>query len=678
MTRLVFASACVLAIVFGQDRTLAVGQGPGGIDVHHVPISWCAVQGSPAATSPNITQIGSTQADTNTDAVLWRRHERPTDNIYLPQASISFRSAINNAWGTLNFPIIADPDTTQGAPGDIRGDDVNAFGQEYNDALAACETAWTNLGRSGIGVTAINVNLFNDGTGNYIDAAQQNATTAIGWGGCDESVATGNCVVPYEGRIAVIDNQYLYPTVADRTWPPSPNDPTGAFQYSVSDPFDQLVGHELGHALSLNHRSDQTTALMFPQQQDNDGDGQTDNITLATAEVTQARTNAPNVPGVETDPPQSFVPGDFVRTRIPDSLRDAQTDRRYLDLSALKATLNKKNRIVEFGAQLGGVIPGAGRLEAWFFIDTDGRQSGLDPGRIGQLGGPATEFRGADLLVVARVADQRVTGEAWRVERGELIPIRTGLVFDLTRLVMHPHFAAFKGTPPKIGPAQIHDTVIVRLPAAVAGVTLNRFFTSQVVLREPGQAAIDRLDDSREELGRPVILEDPSFPHCFVADEARPGSTVKIRIEGLRPNQGIHGLLGPVEVFKGMTDGSGGGVINFPIPPTTKPGPHLVTIGTDGTALTADCTVLVTDRKPEEDKRPFDARVYSLVKSHEQLLHSQQRLLETLGGVIREVITTRRIDDADAASLAKEYNELVRQQTGLIQRFEKLVDRAAQ
>ena len=46
----------------------AAGAGPGGIDILHVPMSWCIVDGSPAQASPNLA------GDTNTDAIIWRRH----------------------------------------------------------------------------------------------------------------------------------------------------------------------------------------------------------------------------------------------------------------------------------------------------------------------------------------------------------------------------------------------------------------------------------------------------------------------------------------------------------------------------------------------------------------------------------------------------------------------------
>lgn len=138
-----------------------------GQDTLHVPLSWGIVQGSPAQANPNITGLNGV-TDTNTDALIWRRHERPTDNIYVNVTGITFRSAINDSWGTLSFPILADTDTTLGTPGDVNGWNVNVNGVEFNQLITDCDTAWAAMGRAGIGVTAVNVGLFHDDAGNYV------------------------------------------------------------------------------------------------------------------------------------------------------------------------------------------------------------------------------------------------------------------------------------------------------------------------------------------------------------------------------------------------------------------------------------------------------------------------------------------------------------------------------
>ena len=112
---------------------------------------------------------------------------------------------------------------------------------------------------------------------------------------------------------------------------------------------------------------------------------------------------------------------------------------------------------------------------------------------------------------------------------------------------------------------------------------------------------VDRLDD-KEDQGKPFTLEDPSFPHCFPQAPGQPGSKIKVTFDGLTPNSPIHALLGPQNVFNGAADPNGGGTIDLPIPATTTPGFHLVTIGVDKTALTADCTVNVAGCPGDFDK----------------------------------------------------------------------------
>src|SRR5262249_19751259 len=172
---------------------------PGGTNILHVPMSWCILQESPAWTAPAVTDEVTLIADTTTDSVIWRRHERPTDHMYTPLASISLRSAINNAWGTFNFPHFNDPLTDVGTAGDARSDVAADITSLYN----ACQSQYAAAGRGGIGITAINVNRFEDAS-----HAQINQT---GYGGYSSSCTGAICT--YEGYIVVTDNHYLYPTV---------------------------------------------------------------------------------------------------------------------------------------------------------------------------------------------------------------------------------------------------------------------------------------------------------------------------------------------------------------------------------------------------------------------------------------------------------------------------------
>ncbi len=595
-----------------------------GQDSLHVPISWCAIQGSPAQANPNLA------GDTDTDAILWRRHERPTDNIYANPTGITLRSGINNAWGTFNFPIIADPDTTLGTQGDIRGEDVNNFGAEFNQVINACDTAYTNLGRAGIGVTAVNAGLFHDGAGNYVGI--------IGWGGCAEFPA-GTCVAPYDGRVAVIDNRYLLPASPDRTFPPSPADPGGNLQFVTSDPFDQLTGHEVGHSLSLDHRND-NTALMNPGQMDNNGNGETDNIALNNAEVNALRANALNVPGLETDPAGAFSPGRYAVTRKVDKINDIEKGLpAFLDLASVKAFFDKKEGRVGIDLQVMGLLPKEGAPTFYYLVDVDGPERGASKDILAKLNFPQTGFRGADLLARVVVRGRKADGELFRIADGQIIQIRTRVKIELHTLVMYPHFATLS-KPPERRPldraAPVHDIVHIEFEAGPVGITLGGPFRVQALVAKDGLQVVDRFDDDPMEKGVEFVLEDASFPHCSARGQGTPGVELKIDLEGLLPDAPIHGLLGPRLVFKGKSDHKGGGAIDFPIPKDAVGGFHLVTVGVDKTALTADCLIKVSEggRGQAGIVTSFIIGTYDLRDGAESFLH----IINPTGRNLRVVI----------------------------------------
>jgi hypothetical protein len=615
MTRTIGRSPLFVLLLAGTgiSTAYAAGTGQGGRDVLHVPLSWCAVQGSPAASAPNITPEGSATADTSTDAILWRRHERPTDNIYIPQADITFRSAINDAWGTLNFPIIADPDTNAAQQGDVRGEDntVLGTGSEFETVINDCNTAWANLGRGGIGITAVNVNLFHDGNANYCsqDAGGNWTCTPIGWGGCARPVGSNVCSAPFTARIMVADNNYLYPTVPDRTFPPSPANPAGDLAYLWTDPLDQLTGHELGHALGLDHRN-ANDALMRPGQNDNNGDNRTDNIALNGTEVTSLRSSALNVPGLETDPPGIIEPGRFVSTMIMDESveRDLEAP---IDLGSVDLAIDKLTARAYLQMNVRGVFPREGKLrgEYWLGLDTF-ESKPVDIEQLKKIGAPFDDFDGVDALLSFHFANNELRGEIWIVRDGVLVQDPIRIRFERRQLIMHPHY-----TPPRIpkgkwimpektGEIAIHDIMTAILPAPAIALQYGKPFELRAASLQ-GRRIVDTID-SRKIPKANKILENPSFPHCFVQEAADPGGKALTLVEGLRSSQPFHGLVGPVEVYHGTTETDGTSKFELPIPKNARPGLHLVTIGTDGTALTADCVVMVRGRIKEGHLQPDD------------------------------------------------------------------------
>lgn len=651
MTHLHKLSRSLLIATFLTAPTVAssAGAGQGGRDILHVPLSWCAVQGSPAAAAPNILGIGATTPDTTTDAVLWRRHERPTDNITLPPADITFRSAINNAWGTLNFPIIADPNTALGVQGDVRGESnaVLGAGSEFATLIQNCDAAWAGLGRAGIGITAVNVNLFHDGTGNYffVDAAGNiTGGTPIGWGGCVRPIGSNVCTAPYDGRIMVADNNYLYPTVADRSFPPSPLDPAGNVQYTITDPLDQLVGHELGHALGLDH-APATTDLMFGQQQDNDADLQTDNIFLDATEVNFLRQNAQIVPGLEIDPPNQIDPGNFVGMTLADDDEEERNLAPHLDITSVNATLDKAEGVLFIDTRLRGVTPQQGR-PAEFIVGLDVLpDEGLSRAIVDELGLRGLVNENADVLVLVTVAGERAEGRGFIVRDGELISLDRDFDVELRRLTMYPHYTPVAGQQGRIvredAGIDIYDSIAIRM--AVDEV--------EIKIGQPFDIAIAATDDRERfdifDVADDFVLEDPSFPHCFVQEPGVPGGTAETIVEDLLPSLPFHALVGPDEVYRGVTDADGGITFDLPIPVGARPGPHLVTVGIDDTALTADCVVQVVERHPGGDPDDDDRDDYDRHDPHGDgkkhggyfdALDGYRQLLQQIGHMIGPMV----------------------------------------
>jgi hypothetical protein len=123
-------------------------------------------------------------------------------------------------------------------------------------------------------------------------------------------------------------------------------------------------------------------------------------------------------------------------------------------------------------------------------------------------------------------------------------------------------------------------------------VELDKPLSIQAIIYSNG-SVVDRLDDRIDQERKTLELKQPLFPQCFVNENATQGKNVTISVSGLTLNSSIHALLGPRLVANGTTDNSGNSTIGLTIPNDTTSGLHLVTVGVDNTALTADCEINV-------------------------------------------------------------------------------------
>jgi hypothetical protein len=118
----ILASVILFATAIWQSNTAVAG------DHIWVPVRWCGVEGALSMENPSVV------GESSSDDVLWRRHERPTDAIYIPFVNMTFRAGstadIKN--GPQSFPIIRD---VSGTGGDL-------IDGEPADAITMCRRAW--------------------------------------------------------------------------------------------------------------------------------------------------------------------------------------------------------------------------------------------------------------------------------------------------------------------------------------------------------------------------------------------------------------------------------------------------------------------------------------------------------------------------------------------------------
>ncbi len=697
-----------------------------------VPIRWCGVEGAPSMVNPGVVVDGGGNPEVTTDNVLWRRHERPTDKIYIPMVDMQFRAgataAIKN--GPQSFPIIRDP---QGSGGNILYDTGEA-----SDAANLCMRAWqmgdplyfdqNNNGVVNDGSETLlstdspivgDIEIGHDGAPlqpapsdvRFVDHLTTNGQFDIGEriyrdenedGFVDvgdtlltstEGTVVGNInpgdvtapLLPVPDQIKYVDLIRQPPNTFNIGYPAvqgiisvSANDfevnrigfpvhgvaigGIGGNSVVMDDPSQylppgpdfklfetQLVGHEFGHAMGLQH-GDGIDDDMDGNLDDGDdpaapipdaGSGtlcDQDNV-MQYCWLDNGSSGFPNLEWIGVGDPsfgvfthdlpdldQKDVLRNHALTNIPDRevdpvtppLESTRTDVigdvpfpfEYIDIADFSVVVDASRTNTKFSLKTRRPFPedivpipaAAGidteeidRLNFHFILDIDGNP--LSGGSPADISIP-TDFGGAEYVITVNLEGGRVQAVTLFKHNSatSLFAPVTGAniraVRETIEAIVDFPGSLRDGDPDNFTGALIDLAVGEEITAIVPNGILEEPFGSRFRVEYISHAVQDDVLDRARTQGMNFDL--PVFPDCTTdPGGVRTSEMTKVNATGLLPNRDVEVFLGDMEVGKGTSDSDGNATVKFTIPSDSTSGDRLVTVG--AFAVTADCSVEVLD-----------------------------------------------------------------------------------
>jgi hypothetical protein len=542
------------------------------------PLRWCAVEGSPAA-APG----------TDTEAVLQQRMDDATQVTWLTGANIIFRSAFTHEFqDDSNFPIIKDPNPDgPGELGDIEYDYDADDHPELEDVVSACEDAWEQLAIEQkvpvVGPVVVNIREFVDSDGELSDLI---GSGLLAWRSPGDICLDPSDITTAEGGDVVVNDGSFAPTA----------------------PAERSLAHELGHLLNLEHGNglDDDDDGLIDAVCDEDEDPEegppfsimtqssaSDSTGITPFQRNVSRGVAAVYIGAMIGEALDFAGGLTAFDAIGDLRTDPNDDvaDESVDLVWSSLTYNVAADVSQFVFALDGLVsrsmPGT-RYLAFFDLDANPATGGAPS----SLGFP-TDMQGAEVVVSALVeppsdaaAPFEVEATLWAFDGSSFAEITDpGIRGNVESLTL----------PDGANDVPEQDVISVEVPSQRRG-PVGRVALVQVVAEQldapygfdvlPGDQPVRTGDVA------PLFLIPPNFPVCKATPAiVAPGETAMVQVSGLVPNRPVHADLGSEPVAAGSTDAAGNALIDFAIPTDTDGGTHLATVGVDGLALTAVCTV---------------------------------------------------------------------------------------